>query len=110
MKVKIMTNAKKQKMIDATNKKIHDVNVAIEKNKINNAATHVETTAVEKIMTIADVARELNIDPKRARAFLRKNPTLYTMRKMKFTSATQLYRDAVAALTAYKTKNTVVTE
>lgn len=76
--------------------------------EINNA--NVDETKIEKIMTIADVARELNIDPKRARAFLRKNVNLYTMRKQKFTKSSTLYKNAIDALTQYKNKNVVVTQ
>lgn len=79
------------------------------KNKIENNA-NIESTKIEKIMTIADVARELNIDPKRARAFLRKNVELYTMRKQKFTKSSSLYKNAIDALTQYKNKNVVVTK
>ena len=67
-------------------------------------------TTIEKIMTVADVARELNIDPKRARAFLRKNVELYTMRKQKFTKSSSLYEKCKNALTVYKNKNVVVTK
>lgn len=81
------------------------------KNAKNKTETkHVESTTVEKIMTVADVARELQLDPKRARAFLRKNPLLYTMRKLKFTKSSALYKQCVDALTQYKTKNVVVTQ
>jgi len=70
----------------------------------------IESTVADKIMTVADVARELQIDPKRARAFLRKNVTLYTMRHQKFTKTSKLYDACVSALTTYKNKNRVVTQ
>jgi len=63
-----------------------------------------------KIMCVADVARELNIDAKRARAFLRKNVELYTMRNQKFTKTSSLYKQCVDALTIYKNKSRVVTQ
>lgn len=101
MKVKTMKNAKNTK--NTTPAKFDgDVDAALK-----NAAP---TTTVEKIMTVADVARELNIDPKRARAFLRKNVELYTMRKQKFTKTSKLYENAKNALIAYKQKNVVVTQ
>lgn len=81
-----MTNAKKQKN-ESSNKK----------------------SIVDAVFTVADVARDLNIDPKRARAFLRKNDALYTMRKTKFTKSSSLYKQCVDALTQYKNKNKIVT-
>lgn len=82
--------------------------------KTNNAkkidTTKNDVVANDKILTIADVARELQIDPKRARAFLRKHVELYTMRKLKFTKTSKLYDDAKNALTTYKNKNVVATK
>lgn len=72
-------------------------------------STAIEST-VEKIFTVADVARELKLEPKRARAFLRKNETLYTMRNQKFTAKSSLYKQCVDALTQYKNKHAVVTK
>lgn len=65
-------------------------------------ATTVAATIIEKTLTIADVARELKLDPKRARAFLRKNVELYTMRKTKFTRDSAPFKSAFNALNAYK--------
>lgn len=78
----------------------------------NNAKieTKNDNATIDKIYCVADVARELNIDPKRARAFLRKNATLYTMRKKTFTKTSSLYKQCVDALTQYKNKNVVVTQ
>lgn len=75
---------------------------------VENAKTEV----VEKLYTVATVARdELNIDPKRARAYLRKNPKLYApFRNKTFTASSELFKQCVDALTAYKTKRAPVTE
>ncbi len=77
-------------------------------NKSNNVK--IENATIDKILTVADVARELSIDPKRARAFLRKNVALYTMRHQKFTKTSNAYKSCVDALTQYKNKNRVVTQ
>lgn len=79
--------------------------------KSNNTTAKKSTApaADAKPLTVADVARELNIDPKRARAYLRKNISLYTMRHQKFTRESSLFKAAHAALSAYKNKNKVVT-
>lgn len=106
-------------MIDKTQRFIDDIQLINMKVKIminaknktkSNDVANVESTTIEKIMTIADVARELNIDPKRARAYMRKNVALYTMRKQKFTKTSKLYNDAKNALLQYKSKNVVVTQ
>lgn len=70
--------------------------------KTNTKTNDAKTAIIEKTITIADVARELKLDPKRARAFMRKNVELYTMRKTKFVKNSTPYKNAVAALTAYK--------
>lgn len=69
---------------------------------IAKTETKIADAIIEKSLTIADVARELKLDPKRARAFMRKNVELYTMRKTKFTKSTPVYKAAFAALSAYK--------
>ena len=79
------------------------------KNAKNTAKKSDAKIADDKILTVADVARELGHDPKRARAFLRKNDSLYSMRKQKFTASSALYKKCVDALTAYKNKNRVIT-
>lgn len=56
----------------------------------------------EKLLRVADVARELNIDPKRARAFLRKNVALYVARKQSFAKTSKLYTQTRDALMTYK--------
>ena len=76
-----------------------------------NTAAKNETATVEKIMTVADVARELKIDPKRARAFLRKNADKYApFRNKTFTPTSALYKQCVDLLTAYKNKTAPVTK
>lgn len=69
-------------------------------NKKTTAAVEtkiVETTA--KKLTIADVAREMNILPKRARSVLRKNAKLYNeFRKQRFDANSKQHVAARAAL------------
>lgn len=88
-----------------TNNKNESENFMTKSNKQTNEKTNVID---EKIMCVADVARELNIDAKRARAFLRKNVELYVARKQKFTKNSTLYKKTFDALTQYKNKNRVI--
>lgn len=65
-----------------------------------NAKSTVETkteSTTEKMLTIADVARELNIAPKRLRSILRKNAKQYAaFRKTRFTRNSDLHKNAIA--------------
>jgi hypothetical protein len=81
------------------------------KNTQNKKTAKIETTTIaDKIMTVADVARELNLNEKRARAFLRKNADAYAaFRNQKFTKGSTLYNKCVSLLTVYKTKNKIHT-
>lgn len=73
-----------------------------------------DKTIVENVneiaLTVADVARELNIDPKRARAYLRKNVELYVARHQRFTKTSTLYKKTFDALNAYKNAKRVITQ
>lgn len=73
--------------------------------------TKKQTKIDDKVLTVADVARKLSLDPKRARAFLRKNKNDYApFRNKTFTESSALYRQCVDILTAYKNKRAVVTK
>lgn len=65
-------------------------------------STTAKTTTVEKLLTVADVARELKLDAKRARSYLRKNAAVYApFRNKTFAKNTALYnkcRDALRAM------------
>lgn len=83
-----------------------DVNM---KNDKSNVEKTIEKL-VENAMTVADVARELNLDPKRARAFLRKNVELYVARHQRFTKTSSLYKKTFDALKTYRDARIVVTK
>ncbi len=74
--------------------------------KVENAKIDINEIA----LTVADVARELNINPKRARAFLRKNVELYVARKQRFTKQSSLYTKTKNALIEYAKSRVVVTK
>ncbi len=58
----------------------------------------IESTKTKQL-TIADVARELNIAPKRARTVLRKNAKQYApFRKIRFDAKSKTHNDALAML------------
>ncbi len=70
-----------------------------------------ETIANDAIYCVARVARELGINEKRARTFLRKNADTYApFRNQKFTKTSSLYKQCVDVLTNYKNKTRVITE
>lgn len=75
-----------------------------------NNAKNVDAKIADVAMTVADVARELKIDPKRARAFLRKNVELYVARKQRFTKSSTLYTKTKNALIEYAKTRVVVTK
>ena len=80
-------------------------------NKNNTAVKATPAAESEKALTVADVARELKIDPKRARAFLRKHATEYApFRNKTFTKNSTPYKQCVALLTKYKTKTAPITQ
>lgn len=85
-------------------------NYMTKSNKKQTNDAKIEQTNDDKILCVADVARELNIDAKRARAFLRKNVELYVARQQKFTRNSSLYKKTYDALMTYKNKNRVVTQ
>lgn len=70
----------------------------IMKNAKNKTTKTVETKTVEtktKLLTVADVARELNIAPKRLRAMLRKNAKQYAaFRKQRFERNSDAHKNA----------------
>lgn len=80
------------------------------KNAKSNDVANVENNVIENALCVADVARELKIDPKRARAFLRKNVELYVARHQRFTKSSTLYRKTFDALKSYVDAKRVVTE
>lgn len=68
------------------------------------------TIANDVALTVADVARELNLDPKRARAFLRKHVELYVARHQRFTRESSLFKKTHDALIAYRDARKIITE
>lgn len=76
----------------------------------NETTTKNDDIAHDAILTCANVARELNIDPKRARAFLRKNVELYVARHQRFTRESTLYKKTYDALLQYKNSRKIITQ
>lgn len=65
--------------------------------KTNAVETKIESNA--KKLTIADVARELDVAPKRLRAMLRKSPKIYApFRKTRFDKNSVEHKNAIAAV------------
>ena len=66
--------------------------------KKTTAAVETKTeSTTAKLLTVADVARELNIAPKRLRAMLRKNAKAYAdFRKQRFAKGSDAHKNAVA--------------
>ena len=80
------------------------------KNDKSNAERAIEKL-VENALTVADVARELNLNEKRARAYLRKHPNEYApFRNKTFTKTSSLYTKCRDLLAAYAAKRAPVTE
>jgi len=79
-------------------------------NKTVKTTKTIESTNNDVAMTVADVARQLKIDPKTARAFLRKHVDLYVARKQRFTKTSALYKKTFDALSAYAQTRVVVTK
>ena len=72
-------------------------------------------TKIEKLVAdalcAADVARELNLDPKRARAYLRKHADEYApFRNKTFVKTSALYKQCHALLSKYAKRTAPVTE
>ena len=83
------------------------------KSNIETKIEQIVETSKNEILRVANVARELNINEKRARAFLRKNENVdqyNEFRNKQFTRESSLYKKCHALLTSYKNKNVVVTK
>lgn len=71
----------------------------------------VEIATNENTLCVANVARELKIDPKRARSYLRKHANDYNdFRNKRFTRESSLYAKCHEMLTTYKNKNRVIND
>ena len=67
------------------------------KNAKKTTAVESKTETTAKLLTVADVARELNIAPKRLRATLRKNAKQYAdFRKQRFAKNSDAHKHAIA--------------
>lgn len=72
---------------------------------MSTAKTTKTKTVAEKLICVADVARELGLDPKTARAFLRRHADLYAARKKTFPKNSKLHtatRDALKTIVPAK--------
>lgn len=80
--------------------------------KIENDKSIVIATSTKtpNALCVADVARELDIDAKRARAYLRKHVELYVARHQRFTRDSSLFTATYNALSAYKNAKRVITD
>lgn len=67
-------------------------------NTVAKKSTKSAPTAIEnKLLTVADVAREMNVNPKTARAYLRRKKLKFATNT--FTKTSEMYKNVVAALT-----------